>query len=186
MDLSLQGRHVILRDFRANDVDDVLSIVGDNTVTVWLSFDSRNRVDTERMLTAAIDGAKSVPRTEYHLGITLPPAGRVIGLIRLALGGVKAAKLGYAINADYWGRGHATDAIETILRFAFTNLDLHRITAAIGPDNAPSQHIVKKLGFSYEGRLRDHVFTNRAWRDSLLFSLLSHEWSESSASSRTP
>jgi ribosomal-protein-alanine N-acetyltransferase len=41
-----------------------------------------------------------------------------------------------------------------------------------------------KLGFAIaaphwghqEGRLRDHVFTNGAWRDSILYSLLAHEW----------
>ena len=29
---------------------------------------------------------------------------------------------------------------------------------------------------TYEGRIRDHVFTNGAWRDSLLYSLLAGEW----------
>jgi len=36
--------------------------------------------------------------------------------------------------------------------------------------------VVKRLGFSYEGRIRHHVFTNNAWRDSLLYSLLADEY----------
>ena len=82
------------------------------------------------------------------------------------------AKLGYAVRADHWGHGYATDAARVITEYGFRVLSLHRITAAIGPDNEPSIAVVKKLGFRYEGRLRDHVFTNNAWRDSLLFSAL--------------
>jgi RimJ/RimL family protein N-acetyltransferase len=91
------------------------------------------------------------------------------------LGGVKAGKLGYAIAADEWGRGYATEAVRLLVDFGFKQLECHRISAAIGPDNAPSIAVIRKLGFAYEGRLRDHVHTNGAWRDSLLYSLLEHE-----------
>jgi ribosomal-protein-alanine N-acetyltransferase len=35
---------------------------------------------------------------------------------------------------------------------------------------------VRKLGVQQEGRIRGHVFTNGAWRDSVLFAVLEHEW----------
>jgi RimJ/RimL family protein N-acetyltransferase len=60
--------------------------------------------------------------------------------------------------------------------FGFTQLDLHRIQAACGPDNRASQRLLARLGFTPEGRMRDHVFTNGAWRDSLLYSVLVHGW----------
>jgi RimJ/RimL family protein N-acetyltransferase len=63
-----------------------------------------------------------------------------------------------------------------VLRFAFETLDLHRVSAAIGPENLASIAVVKRLGFTYEGRIRHHVFTNGDWRDSLLYSLLADEW----------
>lgn len=100
----------------------------------------------------------------------------MIGFARLGLGGVKAAKLGYAIAADHWGNGYATDAARTLINYGFTVLDLHRITVAIGPDNAASIAVVDRLGFAPEGRLRDHVFTNGAWRESLLYSILAQDW----------
>ncbi|KLL10635.1 hypothetical protein FrCorBMG51_16775 [Protofrankia coriariae] len=51
-----------------------------------------------------------------------------------------------------------------------------------GPDNAASVAVVKRAGFSYEGRIRDHVHTNGVWRDSLLYSVLEHEWPHDPAS----
>nr|WP_240942156.1 GNAT family protein [Planosporangium thailandense] len=61
--------------------------------------------------------------------------------------------------------------------FGFRKLGLHRISAAIGPDNASSIAVVDHLGMQYEGRIRDHVYTNGAWRDSRLYSVLASEWS---------
>ncbi|MQA08532.1 MAG: GNAT family N-acetyltransferase [Pseudonocardiaceae bacterium] len=175
-DVELCGDKVRLREFRAVDVDDSLAVVGDDRVTQYLSFDSRSRDQAREMIIETTARAGMQPRTEYYLAVTPLDGERLIGFARLGLTGVKAAKLGYAIAATHWGRGYATDAIRTMLNFAFDRLDLHRVTAAIGPGNAASLAIVERLGFVHEGRLRDHVFTNGAWRDSLLYSILRPEW----------
>ncbi len=128
------------------------------------------------MITGVIDRASRDPRIEYYLAITLTQTDEAIGFARLGLDGVQAAKLGYAIAADLWGRGYATDAARTIVSFGFHDLGLHRISAAIGPDNAHSIALIERLGFAYEGRIRHHVLTNGVWRDSLLYSVLAEEW----------
>ncbi len=174
--VQLDGQRVRLREFRHDDLDPSLRIVGDDRVTRWLSFDSLTRDQQAERLTGAIERAAADPRTEYYLAVTLRTDDALIGFVRIGLSGVKAAKLGYAIAADHWGHGFATDATQTMVTFAFRVLGLHRITAAIGPDNAPSIAVIKRLGFTREGRLRDHVFTNGAWRDSELYSILTHEW----------
>ncbi|HUL25989.1 MAG TPA: GNAT family protein [Streptosporangiaceae bacterium] len=174
--VEVSGANVLLRDFQLSDVAECLDIVGDDTVTRWLSFDSRTQQQAKAMLEGAIERAQLVPRTEYYLAVTLPRTGQVIGFVRLGFSGQNAAKLGYAIRADEWGHGYATDAAQALISYGFSKLGLHRISAAIGPDNAVSITVVKKLGFTLEGRIRDHVFTNGAWRDSLLYSLLEHEW----------
>jgi RimJ/RimL family protein N-acetyltransferase len=174
--INLEGAHVRLREFRSTDGPDAFAIVGDDRVTRSLSFASRDRDAAQSMIDGAVERAKIRPRTEYYLGIACDEDDRVIGFCRLGLSGVRAAKLGYAVAADYWGRGFATDAVRCALDFAFGPLDLHRVTAAIGPDNAASHAVVKRLGFVREGVLRDHVFTNEAWRDSVLYSVLAAEW----------
>lgn len=177
--VELAGSRVRLREFRETDVDDAFGLVGDNRVTSWLSFDSRSHAEAATMVRGIVDRARHDPRTEYYLAITLSTNDNdVIGFIRLALSGVQAGKLGYAINADHWGLGYATAATTIMLDFGFGDLELHRISAAIGPDNAASIQVVKRLGFHHEGRLRDHVHTNGQWRDSELYSILAHEWAD--------
>lgn len=174
--IRLVGRRVVLREFTREDVDDVLAIIGDDKVTTWLSFDSRDRTQAVAMIEGTIERAQQKPRSEFYLGVTKHGDDRVIGFARIGLSGVQAGKLGYAITEKEWGRGYATDAARTLVTYAFKELSLHRITAAIGPDNAASIAMVQQLGFTREGELRDHVFTNGRWRDSILFSVLAHEW----------
>ncbi|MDQ4020242.1 MAG: GNAT family N-acetyltransferase [Actinomycetota bacterium] len=177
--VTLTGDRVRLREFRLDDLDDTDAILGDDRMTRWLSFDSRTRKQQAEVLTGAIERAKHIPRTEYYLAVTTHTDDRLIGFVRLGFSGVHAAKLGFAVAAAHWGHGYALDAARTLIGYGFTTLGLHRISAAIGPDNAASIAIVTRLGFTEEGRLRDHVYTNGAWRDSILYSLLVHEWPQS-------
>lgn len=173
--VTLTGRVVTLREFERDDTASAFEIVGNDQVTQWLSFDTRNEVQTVDMIDGAVQRARLEPRTEYYLAVSLT-SGDLIGFARLGLDGVKAAKLGYAIRPDQWGRGYATDAARTMIDFGFHALGLHRISAAIGPDNAASIAVVQRLGMKHEGRIRDHVYTAGAWRDSLLYSVLADEW----------
>jgi ribosomal-protein-alanine N-acetyltransferase len=173
--IRIQTQRLVLREFATSDVEAVHAIIGDDTVTRWLSFDSRTLDQAESMIAGAIDRASIHPRTEYYLAVSLLGTNDLIGFARLGFNGVQAAKLGYAIHALHWGHGLATEAAEAMLDLGFHHLALHRISAAIGPDNAASIAVIMQLGFTYEGRIRDHVFTNGSWRDSLLYSKLAHE-----------
>ncbi|TDD29919.1 N-acetyltransferase [Kribbella turkmenica] len=174
----LIGDLTTLREFRTSDLEDYLAIVSDDRVTSWLSFDSRSRAEAAEALTAIVERAAQEDRPDYTLAVTRRDDDRVVGFARLGPSGVRAAHLGYAIHADHWGRGYATDASRVMLRLAFGTLGKHRVSAAIGPENEASIQVVKRLGFSYEGRIRHHVFTNGDWRDSLLYSLLESEYAD--------
>jgi len=167
----------VLRDFEAGDTDGVLAIVGDDRVTHWLSFASRDRDEAQSMLDGILERQLDTPRCEYYLAITESASPEVvIGFVRLGLGGVKAADLGYALRPEWQGRGIARAAVSRMIEFGFGDLGLHRLTANIGPQNTASMRLVESLGFRREGTIRDHVHTNGAWRDSASFSLLEGEW----------
>jgi RimJ/RimL family protein N-acetyltransferase len=172
----INGDRVRLREFRMADLDDSMAVVADDRVTQWLSFDSLTRTQQQERLAGIAERAANRPRREYYLAVTKRDDDRLIGFARLGLDGVNAAKLGYAIAYDHWGNGYATDASRSFIRFGFETLGLHRISAAVGPDNVASIAVVARLGFGHEGRIRDHVYTNGAWRDSELYSILEHEW----------
>lgn len=172
----IAGTRIILRDFEPGDLDPSMAVVGDDEVTRSLSFDSRTREEQEERLADDMARARASPRPDYYLAIVTAETDRLIGFVRLGLLAHRAGELGYALRKDHWGRGYATEAAMLMLDFAFSTRGLHRVQAACGPDNRPSRALLERLGFLCEGHMRDHVFTNGAWRDSLLYALLGHEW----------
>jgi RimJ/RimL family protein N-acetyltransferase len=67
------------------------------------------------------------------------------------------AELAIAIGEpSRWGRGYGTDAIRTLLRFAFGELGLRRVTLIADADNARGIRCYERCGFRHEGLLRAH------------------------------
>ena len=175
--VELYTDRLTLREFTCDDVSGVHALLGDNRVTTWLSFDSRTPDQTDAMMAGILDRQHAEPRMEYYLAVVERDRhDDIVGFARLGLGGVNAADLGYAIRPERQGYGYGREAAATMLDFGFHKLGLHRITANIGPTNTASIQLVRHLGFTHEGTIRDHVFTNGEWRDSESYSLLEHEW----------
>ena len=152
-----------------------MAVVGDPEVTRSLSFDTRSHADQAERLAQDVARAQSEPRPDYYLAIA-DGDDLLVGFVRIGLGRDHSGELGYALRRQDWGKGYATEAATLMIEFGFGTLGLHRIQAACGPENYVSQRLLARLRFIPEGRIRDHVFTNGVWRDSLLYSVLHDEW----------
>ncbi|WP_421792480.1 GNAT family N-acetyltransferase [Hyphobacterium sp.] len=80
-------------------------------------------------------------------------------------GVMQSADIGYWIGAPYVRQGYARQAIRRVLAFAFEDLSLNRIEAAVQPENAASRALLEEIGFQYEGRARKLLFIAGEWRD---------------------
>jgi ribosomal-protein-alanine N-acetyltransferase len=180
--VKLDGTSLILRDFAPDDLEQSMAVVGDPAVTDFLSFDTRSREQQAERLTADIERARSSPRPDYYLAVVAKDTDALIGFARIGLIEPeddevhRSGELGAAIRKDRWRQGYAVEAATLMLNFGFDTLGLHRIQARCGPNNTASQAGLLRLGFKFEAHLRDDVFTNGAWRDSLQYAILDHEW----------
>lgn len=87
------------------------------------------------------------------------------------------AEIGYVLNHDkYKGKGYMKEAMLPVLKYGFDSMSLHRIEALISPTNVPSLKLIKRFGFSQEGYLREHYMNDNKLDDSIIFSLLKHEF----------
>lgn len=80
------------------------------------------------------------------------------------------------INDEDKRKGLMSEAIPAIFDYGFNKMNLHRIEALIGPNNLASLSLVKKYSFIQEGHLREHYCKEGKMEDSLVFSLLRHEY----------
>jgi len=89
----------------------------------------------------------------------------------------RKAMLGITIgDKRYWSKGYGTDAMLTLLRFGFDEMNLHRIDLSVDEDNARAIACYRKCGFVEEGRLRHHRYAHGGYRDQLWMGLLRDEF----------
>jgi ribosomal-protein-alanine N-acetyltransferase len=85
-------------------------------------------------------------------------------------------QLGYMLSEAYHGRGLGTRAVTLMLERLFTLPFLQRVWLTTLAQNAASQGVARKLGFSLEGTLRRHVLLQGERRDQQTWGLLRPEW----------
>ena len=79
-------------------------------------------------------------------------------------------------SAEDRRKGYGTQALRMLLRFAFAELNLFRVTANVAEYNEGAIALLKKLGFTEEVRRRQSLAREgRRW-DLLVFGLLKDEW----------
>jgi RimJ/RimL family protein N-acetyltransferase len=83
--------------------------------------------------------------------------------------------IGIGERAD-WGKGYGSDAMRLILRYAFDELNLHRVTLTVFEYNERAIHTYRKLGFQEEGRQRQRLRRDGRLWDMLVMGLLREEW----------
>jgi RimJ/RimL family protein N-acetyltransferase len=88
----------------------------------------------------------------------------------------RRAEMGYALGRPYWGAGYMREALQRLMHYAFTDLNLNRLEASIDPRNLASARTLERLGFAREGRLREHWIVSGEVSDSDIYSLLQREW----------
>ena len=101
-----------------------------------------------------------------------------INLNGIQRGPFQNAYVGYWIDEAHAGNGYVPEALVVLARFAFDELDLHRLQIAIVPRNRPSRRVVEKLGLRCEGTAERYLEINGVWEDHLRFALTAEEWDE--------
>ncbi len=76
----------------------------------------------------------------------------------------KNADIFIAIGENaFRGKGYGEQALEWLLQYAFTKLDLHKVNLGVIKENRAAIALYKKLGFKVEGRMREEVWLRGAW-----------------------
>lgn len=77
----------------------------------------------------------------------------------------KNAEYAIAIRKEFHGTGIAKDATLVILKYAFKNLNLHKVYLNVLSENVRAIKFYEKIGFTYEGEFKKHLCINSEYKD---------------------
>ncbi|SDQ82292.1 Protein N-acetyltransferase, RimJ/RimL family [Virgibacillus salinus] len=176
--VSLSNERLLLREFTKNDWIDVHKYASQDIVCQYQPWGPNTEEDSKGFINKVIKDGTQEPRTRLVFAIVYNKNMIGAGEFNIRDFTNKVGEVAYIVNPDYWGRGIATDVAKLLINFGFEELKLHRIYATCDPRNIGSSKVMEKVGMTQEGRIREDLLIKDSWRDSLLYSVLEHEWKE--------
>ena len=118
------------------------------------------------------------PRAKPYLACRTEDSAIVgfLNISEIVRGGFKSGFLGYGGVARFAGQGYMTEAMQLVLREAFTDLGLHRLEANIQPGNTASIALAKRCGFELEGFSPRYLKVGGRWRDHERWAIRAETW----------
>jgi RimJ/RimL family protein N-acetyltransferase len=173
---------LVLRCWRPTDAQMLLdSITASREYLVpWMYWavkeptDLQTKIDHIRAWQANFNLGK-----DFGYGIFNLDESRVLGGTGLHTrgGSDKIREIGYWIHKDFAGQGLATEVVAALTKVGFEVDHLQRIEIRCDPANIPSEKVILKSAYVYEGTLRGLVQKpDGSYRDQKVFSLLASEY----------
>jgi len=168
-----------LRPFVTGDLDALFSYQSRDDVTRYLLWGPRSRDEVRHGLELKI--AATAIRSEgdfLALAAESVQTGEIVGDAVLGFVSQEHAhgEIGYIVHPDHHGLGYATEMARPLLRIAFEDLGLHRVTGALDARNAASARVLEKLGMRREAHLVENAFVKGEWQSELIYAILATEW----------
>jgi RimJ/RimL family protein N-acetyltransferase len=79
-------------------------------------------------------------------------------------------------DREFWGKGYGTDMMKLCLQYAFTELNVYRVSLGLHEYNPRALRSYEKAGFHFEGRTRGDTFREGKHTDGLWMGILREEW----------
>jgi RimJ/RimL family protein N-acetyltransferase len=172
----IEGKKIRIRAIEKTDIEEIMRWINDPEVMENLLMRYPvSRYQEEKWIERALDEGNSrnkvfaieTKQGEYLGGIGLHAINWENG----------NAEAGIVIGKkEHWNKGYGTDAMMTILDFAFNQMNLHRVYLRVYEYNARGLRSYEKCGFRKEGILRDDRYAQGEYHDTIMMGVLKDEF----------
>ena len=167
----IAGEHVILRAFEREDAERCYRWMNDPNIVRTLK--SRYPIAFQGEM-EWLDRAMQSSTTERHFAIERKDDRSHVGNASLHdIDWVsRTGWFGLFIGEpSAWNRGFGGDAIATLVRFAFEEMNLQKLRINVFDYNERAKHVLETHGFVTEGRLRREFYREGSYHDIVIFSI---------------
>lgn len=172
----LKGKLVTLRPVEEKDISVIAKWLNDEEVTYYMFYGQlpMSTLQAAEMIKKQVEAPNNVV-----LIIEDKETNRPIGF-----GGIydihpTARKAEFRIligEKDYWTKGYGTETIELLTFYCFDRLNLNRVWLGVTDENKAAVRAYEKAGYKVEGVLRQDIYRNSRYYNSIRMSILREEY----------
>jgi RimJ/RimL family protein N-acetyltransferase len=162
------------------DVPEIVALRNDPSTLLHLhDVNQYSAAQTEAWLRSLPAASKRYSVFEWrNAPITPVECGEFLGLVRVdRIDSVsRNCAVGLDLVAKHRGKGLSAKVYAWLLDYLFHQLNMHMVYLEVLESNERAIHVYERLGFRVDGRLRQRIFRNGTYEDSILMSLLRSEF----------
>jgi RimJ/RimL family protein N-acetyltransferase len=169
--MNIKGKNILLRAIEPKDNSMLMKIINDDETEYLLggwSFPVSQKNQE--------DWTNNLKINNNILRCTIDVQGIAIGVVMLTdidyKNGNAEVHIKLSVDSNARGKGYGTEALLTIIRYAFDELRLKCIYARVSNHNEASKRLFTKCGFKEEGVLRSRLFKRGEYIDVISFSYI--------------
>ena len=168
----IASERVELRPFEEGDIDDFCVWLNDREVTHFMFYGQTPW--TKEQVSEFVLGQINNPNNVIFIALDRE-SGNSIGFCGIydwhRTG--RRAEMRILIGAkEIWGKGIGTEIVELLTWYGFDRLNLHRMYLGFTAANSAAGRAYEKAGYEHEGVLRDDIYRNGQYYDSVRMGLL--------------
>lgn len=179
--IQLTTARLLIRDHVQEDLQTHHELVSDGEI-MWFLQDimTHNLEESRENLQQAMDQINHPQRkfvflrienrlTKEHIGeigytvTDITPLGKLVGV-------------GYFIRKEHWGCGYTSEALRELLRFAFQEDNVYRVSSGCLKENQASERVMQKCGLIKEADFVEYEWHDGKLKDRVEYRLLRREW----------
>ncbi len=177
--MKLYSKRLLLRSISIINLYDLYQLQSNEAVARYNTIGIPEDVNfTQTLIENAVNDPATFDKTNFWWGIFLKESNQFIGEagLNLSVTRYKSGEVFYGLYPDYWGKGYATEAVETILTYGFVDLSLHRISAGVATENEASIKLLERVGMTREGKHRKILPIRGEWWDNYGYAILEEDF----------
>jgi RimJ/RimL family protein N-acetyltransferase len=178
--VKINSEKLVLRRFEARDAQALSSYRNDPAVARYQSWESCSVEEARRFVESLEELVPGTPGQWFQFAVSRTPSGALIGdcALRCTEHDPRQAELGFTMAPAHQGQGLASEAVRSLVTYAFSTLDVHRVFAIVDIRNVPAQRLLERLKFRQEGHFVENAWFKGSWSSEFLYAILRAEWQQ--------
>jgi aminoglycoside 6'-N-acetyltransferase len=175
----LESARLRIRRFRAGDAAAFARYRSDPEVARLQGWEVPYSLEAAQRFVESLAGVSpGKPGTWFQFAVALCSNGALIGdcALRATRADPRQAELGFSFATLYQRQGYASEAVQCVLGYAFTTLEMHRVFSITDTRNVRAQRLLERLGFRREGHFVEGAWFKDEWVSEFLYAQLASEW----------